>query len=259
VQSVDLGAIASSLSSTIGSLREALERMSSSTSLQYSQLGQSHFEQVYVAFAGNSDLCLSLLRHCADYGEKVFAWCFPSIASPTSSRVGVPCDIRERIAGLSSETTGCSAKGLETAEGMGSVCALLRGFATHPTHGLGTGKGTPPTQHASPNPTLQSLAVSRASCKDTPDIMITAPAVGELQGLRSMVCLESGSGTTLPAVFQSSGGVYRTSIDDRQQIFGQDILPRRPSEGFIRWMWTALKDKVLVCSERSSSHSGSQT
>jgi hypothetical protein len=100
VQGADLGAIAASLSSSIGFLGEALERMSSSASLQYSLSGLSYFQRVYVAFAGNSHLCLSLLRHCADYGEKVFSWCSPSIASPTSSRVGAPHDLLEQTTGL---------------------------------------------------------------------------------------------------------------------------------------------------------------
>ena len=233
--------------------------MSSSASLKYSQLGQSYFQRVYVAFAGNSDICLSLLRHCADYGEKVFAWCFPSIASPTSSRVSAPCDIRERIAVVPSEVRGCSVEGLETIEDTGGVCALLRGFAAHPSHGLSTGKGTQPTHHASPDPTLQSFAVSRASCKDPPDIMITPPAGGEPQGLQSMVSIEDGFGASLPPAFQPSSGVYRRSVEDRQQFVYQDIFPRCSREGFLCWTWPELKDMVLVSSKQSSIHPSSQT
>ena len=121
MQGVDLGAIASSLLLTIGSLGEALERISSSASLQYSQLSRSSFQQVYIAFLGNRDLCHSFLRDCADYGKKVLVWCLASVASPTSSRVGRPSqDLRERTAGLRSEATGVSAENAASAQGLSS-------------------------------------------------------------------------------------------------------------------------------------------
>ena len=97
----------------------------------------------------------------------------------------------------------------------------------------------------SPDPTLQSSTVSHATDKDPPkpDIMITSPA-GEPQGLQSTVSL----GGDVPAEFQSFEEVYRTSIEDRERIFGQNILPRRPSKSLLQLMWLALKDKVLVSS-----------
>jgi hypothetical protein len=226
--------------------------MSSSASLHYSQFGRSYFQRVYVAFAGNSDLCLSVLRHCADYGEKVFTWCFPSITSPTTSQVGFPhvTGLRERATGLRPEVTGVSAKRLKTLEGVGSVGSLLHG------------PGTPSTHHVSPQPTLQSFTVSRASYKDPPkpDIVIT-PFVYGPQGLHNAVGLGSGSCVSLPAAFQSSGRVYRTSgtIEEGQRSFGQDITLRRPRESFLHLTWLALRDKVLVSSMRSSTLFGSQT
>jgi P-type Ca2+ transporter type 2C len=42
--------------------------------------------------------------------------------------------------------------------------------------------------------------------------------------------------------------VYRTPIEDRQRILGQNILPRRSSKSLLQLMWLALKDKVLVSS-----------
>jgi hypothetical protein len=215
--------------------------MSSSASLQYSQLGRSSFQKVYVAFAGNSDICLSLLRNCANYGKMVFTWCFPSIASPTSSCVGAAYDIRERITELRSEVTGVSVKSLETLEGMGDIGAPVRGLGTHPSHGLSalsTGTGTPPTHYASHalhDSTLHSLTVSRATDKDPPKLVtkITPPS-GEPQGLQSMVGLEDG-----------------------QRILGQDdILPRHRRECLLHLTRLPLKDKVLVSSKRSSSLSG---
>jgi hypothetical protein len=119
VQGVDLGAVASSLSSTSGSFGEALERISSSASFRYSPLSRSSFQRAYVGFAANSDLCLSFLRHCADYGEKVFTWCrdFQVNASHISSRVGVPHDLREQTARLLSEGTGISTENVASDKG----------------------------------------------------------------------------------------------------------------------------------------------
>jgi hypothetical protein len=61
-----------------------------------------------VAFAANSDLCFSFIRHCTDYGEKVFTWCLPSVVSPTSLRVMASRDLRERTVSLRSEVMGLS-------------------------------------------------------------------------------------------------------------------------------------------------------
>ena len=253
--------MASSLSSVIGSLGEALERMSSSASLQYSLSGLSFFQRVYVAFAGHSDLCLSFLQHCAEYGEKVFAWCFPSTPSPTSSQADIHVTgLPERATGLRPESTGASAK-ISKTQGMGGIGPPLRGLGTHLAHRLSTGTGTPPTHHASSEPTLQNFIVSRASYRDAPrpDIVIAPPAC-EPQGLQSTVGIGNGFGVSLPTASQSSGRVYRTpeSIEDRQRIFDQGILPRRPRECFFHLTWLALRGKVFVSSKRSSILSGSQ-
>ena len=218
LQGIDLGAIASSLSHTMGFLEDALERMSSSASLRYSQSGWSSFQRVYVAFAGNSDICLSFLRRCADYGESVLAWRLDSIGSPTSSRMGASgsYDLRERTTELWSEVTGVSTNGLERLEGVGGVGALLRG-RTH--HGLSA--GMPPAHHASPDPTLQSFTVSQGTDRDPAKPVITI----------------------IPPV-----GVTSEAIEDRQRILDQNFLLRRPSQtrSLLQIMWLTLKDKVLV-------------
>jgi hypothetical protein len=118
VQGLDLGAISSSLSSTSGSFGEALERISSSASLQYSPLSRTPFQQAYIAFAANSDVCLSFLRDCAGYGEKVFNWCFSFNALPISSPVGAPHDLQERSARLLSEPTGLSTENVVSVKGL---------------------------------------------------------------------------------------------------------------------------------------------
>ena len=142
-------------------------------------------------------------------------------------------------------------KSLEALEELGGVNALLRGLGTHATHGLSTETETPPSHLASPDPAIQSFTVSHATEKDVPKpgIMVTSPA-GEPQGLQSTVSLGDGSGASLPAAAQSFEGAYSTSVEDRQQIFGQNILPRRPIKTLLQLMWLALKDKVLVSSKQ---------
>ena len=153
MQGVDLGAIASSLSSTSGSFGDALERISSSASLRYSPSSRPSFQRVYITFAANNDLCLSFLRHCANYGEKVVTWCRSFNASPISCRVGVPHDLRERTARLLPETTGISTeddfsvKGLSLFESTpvipitdrgGNFCLLLTRVASVQNHVQGS-------------------------------------------------------------------------------------------------------------------------
>ena len=122
MQGIDLGAIASSLSSASGSFGEALEGISSSDSLRHSPLSLHSFRRVYVGFAANSDLCLSVLQKCAGYGEKVFTWCFSFNASPISSWVGAPAphDLRDGTARLLTEATGISTESDSSVEGLSS-------------------------------------------------------------------------------------------------------------------------------------------
>lgn len=118
-QGADLGAIASSLSPTIGSLEGALERMFSSTSLRYSRLGRPLFEQLHSAFTANSGLCFSFLQNCTNYGEKVLVWCRISVALFVP-RVGAPSDLRERTKGLQSEVTDISSENAASTQGLSS-------------------------------------------------------------------------------------------------------------------------------------------
>jgi hypothetical protein len=85
--------------------------------MKYSLLGPSSIEGVYVEFAANSDLCLSLLRRCVDYGEKLLTLCLPSIASPPSSRV---CTIQERAMRLRPEMTGVPVGNASSVQGLSS-------------------------------------------------------------------------------------------------------------------------------------------
>ena len=74
-------------------------------------------QRVYEAFAANSDLCLSFLQKCADYGGKAIGWRLPPTDLPTSLRVMASRDLRERTMRLRSE--------MNTVENAASVQGLF--------------------------------------------------------------------------------------------------------------------------------------
>jgi len=49
-----------------------------------------------------------------------------------------------------------------------------------------------------------------------------------------------------PASLKFSAGAYEATIKDRQRIYGQNILPQRPSKSLLLLMCLALQDKVIV-------------
>ena len=104
----------------MGSLTIALDRLPSSDSVKYSRSGLSSIRQVYVAFAANNDLCLSFLRRCADYGEKVIGWRLPSTDLPTLSCADTPHDLREWTMRFLVEMMGISADNVASIQGLSS-------------------------------------------------------------------------------------------------------------------------------------------
>ncbi|KAN0113637.1 hypothetical protein V8E52_007563 [Russula decolorans] len=113
----DIGTIASSLSFAMSSVTSALERVPSTNSLKYLSSCQSSIQRVYLALRGNRDACLSFLRHCADYGEKVIGCRLSSTAFPTPFRVMASHDLRERTMRPLSETTNVSVENAASVQG----------------------------------------------------------------------------------------------------------------------------------------------
>ena len=73
-----------------------------------------------MASAANSDLCLSFLWRCVDYGEKVIDRHLPSIPLPAPFSVMASYDLRERTARFQSEMTGISAENTPSVQGQSS-------------------------------------------------------------------------------------------------------------------------------------------
>src|SRR6266576_470907 len=101
----------------MSSVTSALERLPSTNSLKYLPSCQSSIQRVYLTLRGNRDLCLSFLRRCADYGEKVIGCRLSSTVLPTPFSVMVSYDLRERTVRFQSEMTGISAENAASIQG----------------------------------------------------------------------------------------------------------------------------------------------
>jgi len=121
-------------------------------------------------------------------------------------------------------------KDFHSLEAIGGVEALLHGLGTHPTQGLwvgthdygddcssdgrpGAGAGAS-QRHDRPSATKQDTLVTKG----------THP--GDDSG--------------------DNGDPFCATPQERKRVFGENILPHRPTKSLLALMWLALKDKVLV-------------
>ncbi|KAF9448305.1 calcium-transporting ATPase [Macrolepiota fuliginosa MF-IS2] len=112
-------------------------------------------------------------------------------------------------------------KDIETLVKFGGTTGILRGLGTNPEHGLST-KSLPRTG------TSKSVA-SAKSKNDLPTITLTEP---------SGLVREPSSSEDHPA--------FSGTFDDRRRVYGENVLPHRPSKSLLELMWLAMKDKVLI-------------
>ncbi|KAF8267743.1 calcium-translocating P-type ATPase [Lactarius quietus] len=120
-------------------------------------------------------------------------------------------------------------KSLENLERLGGIVGLTYGLRTNSLWGLSTSPGSPDPDTPYGAPVITSTVGSSA---------------GVTEGLQGAASLNA-SGLGRPASFSLSAP-DKATIDDRQRIYGQNILPQRPSKGLLRLMWLELHDKVLV-------------
>ena len=117
-------------------------------------------------------------------------------------------------------------KDLDALQALGGIAGVLRGLGTHPTRGLFLDHGGSRPSH----PTLRA---------------------GEGASQRH----DSHPSKSLPTVphdplLSTPGGKapdpHSASLAKRKAVYGENILPQRPTTSLIGLMWLALKDKVLV-------------
>ena len=138
-------------------------------------------------------------------------------------------------------------KSLENLERLGGVEGLLHGLGTDRLRGLST-KFTGPI-HRGPPDTAIIDALAPCSVKMTQNTSPTGGSASE--GLQSAASL-GGSAVQRSASLKCSG-TYKASIEDRQRIYGHNILPQHPNKCLLLSMWLAFHDKVIVSAKISHS------
>ncbi|KAH9052618.1 hypothetical protein EDB87DRAFT_422577 [Lactarius vividus] len=127
-------------------------------------------------------------------------------------------------------------KSLENLERLGGVEGLLRGLGTNRLRGLSMLSES--RDHGTLNAMIPD-GVEMTSLK--PNITTISPARVP-QGLANIA---GGSGVD-HRTSSSLAGAYDATIEDRQRIYGQNILPQRPRKSLLLLMWRALQDRVLL-------------
>ncbi|KAF8267736.1 hypothetical protein EI94DRAFT_1801308 [Lactarius quietus] len=114
-------------------------------------------------------------------------------------------------------------KSLENLQSLGGVEVLLRGLGTDRSRGLNANLNAKPTRR------LESSDLRSRS----PDLGFSPHHVEVIT-------------SPLAVSLKSSASVQEATIEDRQRIYGKNILPQRPRKSLLRLMWMALRDKVIV-------------
>jgi len=128
-------------------------------------------------------------------------------------------------------------KNLDILEELGGIQGLLKGLGTNRIRGIGGNALTKIVSSGS----RRSQGVKEPST--LPGIVVTAP--GEL---------ESGKGHGDDDGDENDDDpVWSVTLEQRRQVYGQNVLPHRPSKSLLALMWLALKDKVLVRDFRAQS------
>ena len=130
---------------------------------------------------------------------------------------------------------------------LGGVEGLLHGLGTDRLRGLST-KFTGPIHRGPPDPAIID-ALAPCGVEKTPNTSPTGGSASE--GLQSAASL-GGSAVQRSASLKCSG-TYKASIEDRQRIYGHNILPQRPKKCLLLSMWLAFHDKVIVSAKISHS------
>ena len=117
-------------------------------------------------------------------------------------------------------------KNIESLTQLGGTSGLLQGLGTDPFYGLTT------------QPPEAGLGASHLC--DTSSVPGGSPQLSLMDPSR-----QAGTKSDGP-----DGPAYHATLDDRRRVYGENVLPHRPSKSLLYLMWSALSDKVLVSFSR---------
>lgn len=115
-------------------------------------------------------------------------------------------------------------KSFDTLRAFGGTAGLLSGLGTSKERGLSkAGDGRPGAGDGT----------SHRHDTEKPAITLTEPG-GDVHS------------THAPSDAGNDAAAAAATIEDRRRVYGENVLPIRPSKSLLQLMWAALKDKVLV-------------
>jgi Ca2+-transporting ATPase len=127
-------------------------------------------------------------------------------------------------------------KNLDTLEDIGGIEALLDGLGTTADMGLNgasLARSTTGLSGFSDGRPGAGVGVSHRHDPEKGEKTVPAITLTDPEGEKS--------------TNWTSAAAFAASLDIRRRIYGGDVLPRRASKSLLSLMYTALKDKILVC------------
>ena len=117
-------------------------------------------------------------------------------------------------------------KDLDALQALGGVTSILDGLGTHPTRGLLLDHGA-----GRPSHTTLGVVQGASQTHDSHERKSPPNAPDDPHGGDDM---------------RGASDPHTASMADRKAVYGENILPHRPTTSLLGLMWHALKDKVLV-------------
>ena len=154
----------------------------------------------------------------------------PRLAAPdpvTAAVSGEPVDTAPFLFDPNLLAQMLDPKNIETLTQLDGTSGLLQGLGTDPFHGLTT------------QPPEKGVGLGASHRHD----MSTA------SGGLPQLSRPDPSQVRTPSDDPDSPA-YHATLDDRRRVYGENILPHRPSKSLLYLMWSALSDKVLVSFSR---------
>ena len=130
-------------------------------------------------------------------------------------------------------------KSLENLESLGGIEYLLHGLGTDRLRGLST-KFTERGQRGPPDPAI----INTLTPYGVKTLSISPAGVSVSEGLQTAASL--GVSDVHRSASLEFSTPYEANIEDRQRIYGHNILPQRPSKCLLLLMWLEFHDKVIV-------------